>query len=195
MTFEPVPSLTVRWRTEAGDGLEHVDLTPVEGGLRCRGLLLTPPEDGARAIRYDLEIDAAWRARAFRLLASDGVEVVLSSRESGVWTGPDGARLPALDGAVDLDLAGTPLTNLLPIRRIFGDGRGGAETIAVVYIPADTLAPRLAIQRYEALRPGRLYRYESRDSGFVADLPVDRFGLVVDYPGLWRRMPTEDTSR
>ena len=34
---------------------------------------------------------------------------------------------------------------------------------------------------------GGLYRFESLDGGFTADLPVDPDGLVLDYPGLFKR--------
>jgi hypothetical protein len=43
-------------------------------------------------------------------------------------------------------------------------------------------------QRYTALEPGALYRFESPDSGFTAELPVDEDGFVLDYPGLFRRL-------
>jgi hypothetical protein len=35
---------------------------------------------------------------------------------------------------------------------------------------------------------GGTYRFVSLDGGFTADLPVDLDGLVVDYPGLFRRV-------
>ena len=46
-----------------------------------------------------------------------------------------------------------------------------------------------AEQRYTCLERGETggrYRYESGD--FSVDLPVDADGLVVDYPGYWRRV-------
>ena len=51
---------------------------------------------------------------------------------------------------------------------------------------------RLARQRYafvRALRGGlALVRFETADGSFSADLTFDRDGLVVDYPGLARRL-------
>lgn len=35
---------------------------------------------------------------------------------------------------------------------------------------------------------GGLYRFLSLDGGFTADLPVDADGLVLDYPGLFKRV-------
>ena len=46
-------------------------------------------------------------------------------------------------------------------------------------------------QRYTRLETGDgggLYRFLSLDGGFTADLPVDLDGLVLDYPGLFRRV-------
>jgi hypothetical protein len=46
-------------------------------------------------------------------------------------------------------------------------------------------------QRYTRLKTGDggwTYRFVSLDGGFSADLPVDQDGLVLDYPGLFRRV-------
>jgi hypothetical protein len=45
-------------------------------------------------------------------------------------------------------------------------------------------------QRYTCPKEGELYRYESLESDFMADLRVDADGLVLDYPGLFRRTST-----
>ena len=41
-------------------------------------------------------------------------------------------------------------------------------------------------QRYTRLAE-RTYRFESLGGGFVRDIEVDEHGLVVTYPGLFRR--------
>jgi len=43
-------------------------------------------------------------------------------------------------------------------------------------------------QRYTCLEPMRRYRYESLDSDFTREIEVDLDGLVVVYPGLFRRI-------
>jgi hypothetical protein len=43
-------------------------------------------------------------------------------------------------------------------------------------------------QRYTCLEPMRRYRFESLDSDFVREIEVDKNGLVVLYPGLFRRV-------
>lgn len=88
---------------------------------------------------------------------------------------------------MDVDIQATPLTNTLPIRRLDPkDGESVDIRLAYIRIPDLTVAP--ADQRYTALRSGSLYRFESLESGFTADLPVDEDGFVLDYPGLFRRL-------
>jgi hypothetical protein len=104
---------------------------------------------------------------------------------AGHWRRADGAPLPELDGCIDPDISMTPFTNTLPIRRL-GLGIGDTAEIGVAYVLVPELSLRAAPQRYTRLGD-RLWRFESLDSGFTADLTVDAEGLVVDYPGLFRR--------
>jgi hypothetical protein len=88
-----------------------------------------------------------------------------------------------------VDVAETPFTNTLPIRRLRLSPGESAE-IAVAYFDGAELQPWPEPQRYTRLQKGEegeLYRIESLDGGFTADLAVDADGLVVDYPGLFRR--------
>jgi uncharacterized protein len=85
---------------------------------------------------------------------------------------------------VDVDINRSPLTNTLPIRRL---GVSAPREIDVAYVSVPELTVRPVRRRYTLL-PGDqpVYRYES--GSFSADLPVDGDGLVLDYPGLWRRI-------
>jgi uncharacterized protein len=107
----------------------------------------------------------------------------------GRWKRRGGEPLPELDGCIDVDISATPFTNTLPIRRL-GLEPGESEVLAVTYIriPESLVGPER--QRYgclEARVDGGLYRFEALPSGFAAELPVDADGLVIDYPGLFRR--------
>ena len=93
-------------------------------------------------------------------------------------------------GCLDVDISGSPFTNTLPIRRAdFKPGLSLSLTVVYLAVPELTIEP--AEQRYTCLEKSPtagLYRYESLDSSFRADLPVDDDGLVLDYPGLFRRV-------
>ena len=95
--------------------------------------------------------------------------------------------MPALDGAIDVDIMATPFTNTLPIRRLDLAERQSAD-IQVAYVSVPDLTLSLARQRYTCLSAGALYRFDSLESGFSRDIGIDRDGLVTEYPGLFRRI-------
>ena len=100
------------------------------------------------------------------------------------WCDDDGLLLPGSKRARDLDLAWTAVTNSFPIRRLMSRRRAhGQFDVLMVSLPnLDTSVVR---QSYDS--DGRRWRYANRDSGFSADLSVDKNGMVTDYPGLCRR--------
>lgn len=96
-----------------------------------------------------------------------------------------GHIVPAIDGCQDVDLAVTPATNTLPIKRLRLPVGGSASLVAAwVKFPEFQIQP--LSQRNTRLGPST-YRYES-DTGFRADIEVDDLGLVIVYPGSWERV-------
>jgi hypothetical protein len=82
----------------------------------------------------------------------------------------------------------TPYTNTLPIKRL-GLVPGESADIFVAYFDGAELQPWP--ERYACLEKdggGGLYRFESLDGGFTAELPVDSDGLVLGYPRLFERV-------
>ena len=66
----------------------------------------------------------------------------------------------------------------------------------MIYIAVPQLQIAVVEQRYtclEVTHHSGHYRYESLNNGvswYTAELPVDGDGLVIDYPGLFRRVGT-----
>jgi hypothetical protein len=178
----------VRWAPLEWFGAEHLRVRADAGGATAESAVVGEWEGRPFGLRYRLRCDGQWRLREaeFALVGEDrGLRLVADGE--GRWADGDGRPLEGLAGCVDVDVSMTPFTNTLPIRRL-GLARGEARTLRVAYVPVPDLAPRVVEQRYTCLEPGRLYRYEGFPSGFVADLPVDADGLVLDYPGIWRRV-------
>jgi len=176
------------WAPWDGPGLEHLRLIVEGSGSRADGLILALADDGSPfRLSYEVRGDAGWRVREVRveILDGRGHRLHLFADGAGSWRDPTGAPLPALDGCLDVDLTATPFTNTLPIRRL-GLGPGETAEIAVAWIDAPSLRVSRDRQRYTRLAAG--YRFEQVDGGFSADLPVDGDGLVLDYPGLFRRV-------
>jgi uncharacterized protein len=181
-------TVIARWKDWSGEGLEHLILRERPDGITVESLVLTPPEDTALATRYRIVCDPEWRVRRLEVsLLGESTRVELLSDGAGRWTDHAGAPLPELDGAIDVDLSATPFTNTLPIRRLALE-TGQAETLRVVYVRFPELEVAINRQRYTCLEPRRRYRYESVDSDFTREIEVDSDGLVVTYPGLFRRV-------
>ena len=102
----------------------------------------------------------------------------------GVWRS-SGQELRYIHGCDDVDLAVTPATNTLPIRRLNLQVGSSASIIAAwVKFPDLTVQP--LSQRYTRLDQNT-YRYAS-NTGFSAEVVVDDLGLVITYPGGWERI-------
>lgn len=189
MPFRPLASRTLRWRPAEGEGLEHLTVeTLANGRIEARSVVIGGRGGAPYSARYRVLCDAGWRVLEFEVGAADGRGLALVSPEPGRWRTADGRERPEFDGCVDVDLAATPFTNTLPIRRLALSRADGPVALAMVWIPFDTFEPFRDEQRYAALEDGRLYRYEAVDGSFAADLPVDEDGLVLDYPTLFRRV-------
>lgn len=179
----------VRWQDWAGAGLQHLELHEGPEEIIAEAVVIGAEEDGRRfAARFRITCDAGWRTRRVEagLLGADR-QVVLVGDGAGHWRDGTGAPRPDLDGAIDVDLPITPFTNTLPIRRLKLRAGESADLRMVYIVPAEGTAV-IDPQRYTCLEPLRRYRYAALDIDFVREIEVDADGLVVTYPGLFRRV-------
>jgi hypothetical protein len=138
-------------------------------------------------LSYDVELDKSWWVHLFRVAAIDGRTLACVSLGPGKWRDERGKQLGHLAGCIDIDLSFSPFTNSLPVHRI---NFSTAETreFSMLWVPTETLNPIPDGQRYTCIKPGRCFRYEATDGSFKAEIEFDEFGLVQDYPGLFRRI-------
>ena len=130
------------------------------------------------------------RVEASAVSAAGETRRVLEAAE-GRWS-VDGASRPDLDGCVDVDIAATPLTNTFPIRRLAHLAVGEQAMSGVAWVDVPALGVIRVDQTYERLadRDGLArWRYSDPLHGAFV-LTVDAEGLVVDYEGFARRIPT-----
>jgi hypothetical protein len=153
--------------------------------------LTTHPDLTTRSLEVQVTGDG-W-ARRVRL-EHDGVgEWRLEAGQDGWAPLPDaGGDAAALRGALDCDLARSPLTNTMPVRRRGLAERPGAADFLMAFVSVPDLGVSPSRQRYEHVRrtpPGAVVRYVDRGlfAGFTAELELDGDGLAVLYPQLARR--------
>ena len=189
--FSSLPHKTVRWRPLHGEGLEHLTIAPTEeagAAVRVDSVVIGDRGDRPYGVRYRIDCDRRWHVLSFLVETTTGARIDLKSDGEGHWRTQADTPLPAFDGCIDIDLAGTPFTNTLPIRRLGLTPKDGTVNLTMLYIPFDTFEPFPDGQNYTCLQEDRLYRYEAADRSFSAELPVDEDGLVMDYPTLFKRL-------
>ena len=125
------------------------------------------------------------------VLADDGLErVTLSVDALGEWT-LDGRPWPELRGCTDVDVSASPLTNLLPVRRL-GLPVGGEASVDVAWLDV----PSLAVHRVRAGLPARCPTTPGATRPTPTPTPPTASsrsastpsGLVVAYQGLFTRI-------
>ncbi len=163
------------WRAE-GCTIERGD-----HGLRAVGVQL----GASYQLDYGLETgpELFTRRLVVTVKDADGERGVLLERseEDGAWTAND-EPLPHVEGALDIDLALSPLTNYMPAARLGGE----PADHQMAWLDVPSLELTRARQRYEPI-DARHVRFIDLDSGFTAELDLDADGFVLHYPELAER--------
>jgi hypothetical protein len=185
----------VMWSPWTGPGLEHLHLLQEQEGMLADGLILGVEEQVPFRVHYEIHCDPQWRLRAVHLNVpgNSSSSLHLFTDGEGLWTTEGGEAMPSLNGCLDVDISATPFTNTLPIRRLALQP-GSSAILSMVYISIPQMHIEASQQRYTCLEvtsSGGRYLFESladEVSWFTAELTVDSDGLVLDYPGLFRRV-------
>jgi hypothetical protein len=158
--------------------------------LHARGTQLGAEPHPYR-VDYELTTGADWVTERLLLTAYDAAgqrELDLRRDADGSWTA-NGEPQPHVEGALDCDLAFSPLTNFMPARRL--SGAGADHVMAWVSVP--DLAVMRSEQRYEPIDE-RHVRFVGLEDGFTAELELDEDGLVMRYPRLAERVASADRA-
>ncbi|GAB3198445.1 putative glycolipid-binding domain-containing protein [Geodermatophilus arenarius] len=179
----------VAWRRtdeDAGHSLARVERR--DGGWLLHGTEVLAGPGTVLACTFRVRLDETWATRAVEVSSVSAAgerRLALSADDHRRWT-VDGERAPELDGCVDVDVAATPLTNTLPIRRLADLGVGEEVTTPVAWVDVPALGVTRVDQTYRRLGP-LWWRY-SDDAHGAFELTVDDDGLVVDYTGMATRV-------
>lgn len=175
----------VLWRRYDLPGHDACRIQQSQDGWIVEGSAVFSDAGLVSAIRYCVTCDLQWHAiRSETSGWHRNQPVCLHMEQSdGTWL-VNGERAPDLQGLIDIDLGFTPATNTIPIRRMKMAGVTSCEVVSA-WLDPDTWQIRPLLQQYAAGEDSRL-AYAAPSLDFYADLHIDAFGVVVDYPGLWR---------
>ncbi|MGH4013955.1 MAG: putative glycolipid-binding domain-containing protein [Pseudonocardiaceae bacterium] len=165
-----------------------------ERSLRATGSMVSASENDAEpfSASYALASDdtGVVRRLTVRTVRAQGEQhVTLTRSEEGLWLVDHGAGAVRTDfgGAVDIDLAFSPLFNALPVRRL-GLHRAAAEHhLPMVFVELPSLDVSLVRQVYRTVSVGDPAVVNFTSESVDADLTADPDGLVLEYPGLAKR--------
>ncbi|CAN5260621.1 putative glycolipid-binding domain-containing protein [soil metagenome] len=183
-SIDEIAGFDVAWVTIDGERLtaegQQSGLMPMPYWVRYR------LETTERFVTTRMTVESRWET---------GEATLDLRRDDGGWT-VDGESRPDLDQAFDLDLAGCPLTNTMPILRHGLHVHHGGRDLLMAFIEVPSLRVVPSRQRYTHVRAlgggSSIIRY--RSGSFQSDLTIDANGFVVDYPQLGSRLVPQSSE-
>jgi hypothetical protein len=188
MFMKPFPSKSyMRWRRLDVPGHEEAGIEQTTGGWRLTGQVEVEEASVRAQLSYVIECNRDWRTRRAVVTASASAAPIrfeFVADGEGHWS-LNGAPLPLVEGALDIDLGFTPATNLLPIRRL-DLAVGERADVRTAWLRFPELRIEALEQSYQR-DAARVFRYDALVDGerFQARLDTDEFGRVLHYEGLW----------
>jgi hypothetical protein len=182
------------WVTADGDHAERFTLTWENEAWTATGQV------ERERLQYVLRLAPTWHVRQFLLFRDlDEPDLWLALDARHRWGEVNGSYRPDLDGCVDIELAVTPFTPTVPIRRLGLDrlAEGDSAQVRVLHVDVETLAVVALPVRYERTGAASWRRSVLVDAGgpdsarsratAEREFTVDAHGLVVDEPGHFTR--------
>lgn len=180
------------WISHDEQKFEHLNLFENNESIVADGIMVHLSSNDSFRIRYKITCNLFWQVQKVEMQRIDEYdnELILNSDGNGHWADDKGNSIEALEGCTDIDIYFSPFTNTLALRRLKLD-KDESSVINVVYIIAPELTVEAVQQKYTCLNKstkGGLYLYESMDSDFKSELPVDSNMLLKEYPKFFRRV-------
>jgi hypothetical protein len=170
----------VVWKSLLVDGRDYCGLWHIAEGWLLKGTVVGILKDQRPMLAsYEIHCDENWfthRVQVGRTIASDVKILSLSVENRGVWRS-SGQELREIQGCDDVDLAVTPATNTLAIRRL-GLQVGSSASIIAAWVKFPDLTVQPLSQRYTR----------------VAQSASDIVFVRSDLSGQWHRIREPDGS-
>lgn len=179
--------VNVLWTGREYYSLENCLIHVADTGVHVNSVIVGKYEDKLYRVEYEVVMNQFWQTTFFEVKSRHS-NIMQHFRFEGDGKGTwrcDGKIASQFEGCIDIDIPLTPFTNTLPIKRL-KMGKGSANEIKVIYV--DLLEQQIipVRQKYVSLSES-VYHYENIPNDFEADIIVDEYGLVVDYPLLFER--------
>ncbi len=207
MVVSPAPAIVRRLVLWSGLDQWRAEVASLE--LRPDAMVATGTQIGVDPLAYRLDYELetgpafvtrsltvavlgeSWRRQLRLVRHADGEWACEREEQGDAPLPPSGGDLAAIGPALDCDLARSPLTNLMPVRRHRLHEEPGEVDFLMAWVSVPDLGLHPSEQRYEHVRRAdrtAVVRYVGRHRDFVGELVLDHDGIVELYPELARRV-------
>jgi hypothetical protein len=177
----------ILWTGIEYHSLENCILTIMDKGSEINSFVIGAYANELYRIAYRIRTNQYWETIFCEITSQiySTVEMIEFRREGKESWYVNGRPDENFNGCIDIDISLTPFTNTLPINRLHLSEKEGKQ-IKVLYV--DVLGRKMipVQQKYTRLSQTD-YKYENVPNDFEAVIAVDHLGLVVNYPGLFKR--------
>lgn len=177
----------ILWTGIEYNSLENCILTISDNGSAINSSIIGVYASELYRIEYRIRTNQYWETTFFEIKSQlhNTVEIIDFRKEGKESWYVNGEPDEKFNGCIDIDISLTPFTNTLPINRLKLSEKESAQ-IKVLYV--DVLGRKLmpVQQKYTKVSQTE-YTYENVPNDFEAIISVDDLGLVVEYPGLFKR--------
>ncbi|WJE14290.1 putative glycolipid-binding domain-containing protein [Halobacillus sp. ACCC02827] len=170
------------WTNFEDQGAEFVTIKHQTDYMQAEGTVLLVREERPVRIRYSIKLGSDWKTKKVKIYKEDREEpFVVQTEKEDKWY-VNGCYDENMDGATNVDLSITPLSNMFPINRVSWE-IGQKRTFKMVYIDVwkEEAAPVLQTYTYLGVDGGeRVFQYKCRE--YETKIFVDESGVVMEYP-------------
>jgi uncharacterized protein len=177
------------WRRLDAAGMDSCHIFPCVDGWRIHGAAVFADGGKIANLSYSLRCAKDWSSKSAQVNGWAGtrqISLKLKKTAQEAWFA-NGTLLEGMSELLDIDLGFTPASNTNAIRRLGLEVGAETETTAV-WLDTESWSVKPLKQIYRRLSLTK-YSYSSPLHNYNAVLDVDDFGIVVNYPGLWRLEP------
>jgi uncharacterized protein len=177
----------ILWRRLDQPGHEACRLVSSDQAQELVGTAVFIEQRQPCRLDYHIVCDSHWQTRTATVEGWIGHQLVaisLSVDAQQHWR-YNGQPIAEVSGCIDLDLNFSPVTNLLPLRRL-NLVVGQAAEVRAAWLRMPTLHLEPLAQVYRRLDPAT-YQYESGGGAFIRQIQVNPTGFVINYPDFWEQ--------
>lgn len=178
---------TLIWQGIIYQSLEYFNIQEDDKNYTVTSKIIGCYQDKMYTVDYQLILNKDWTMLDF-LIESEVNTIktkITGKKQQDHWEINDLIH-PDLKGFKYIDISLTPFTNTLPINNLTLT-ENHPQKIEVIYIDILNNHIKPAKQQYTQTSPTG-YLYENIETDFKANILVDEDGLVIHYPGLFKKI-------